>query len=260
MTKHKQDKPGIIYQADLYGDRRSKYAWLSSKTLETTDWIELNPKSPYYLFIPQEIDALEEYERGSLVTQIFGTYSVGISTSRDKITIQWTSEDISNVVNDFVALPVEAAREKYNLGNDTRDWKVSLAQDDLKQNSMTDSKITEILYRTFDVRYTYYTGKSRGFQSMPRPEVSQHMIPGENIMLCTNRQVNNEFRHVFASRRMIDGNAVSLASRERTYGFPLYLYPTENAAKQKNLLDVAPWPADEARGVNGNAIMYQKWE
>ena len=246
--KHKQDKPeaGKIYHADLYGDRRSKYDWLSSMALETTNWTELNPQSPFYLFIPQQVDVWEEYEQGCKITEIWGTYSVGISTSRDKIAIQWTAEDISQIVNDFAGLPVEEAREKYNLGNDTRDWKIALAQEDLKQSGLVSSHISEILYRIFDNRYTYYTGRSRGFQSRPRPGVSQHMILGENLMLCTNRQVNNVFRHIFVSRRIIDGNAVSLASRERTYGFPLFLYPAEAAATQKSLIDTSLWPPDEA--------------
>jgi hypothetical protein len=247
-SKRNDDQPGKIYHADLYGLRQTKYEWLSSQSMETTEWVELSPISPFYLFVPQQRDVLDEYEHAWKITDIFRTYSVGISTSRDKITIQWTREDVTEVINDFAALSVEEARKKYDLGHDTRDWKITLAQDDLHQSGLTSSHIVEILYRPFDFRYTYYTGKSRGFQSMPRPEVSQQMLQVENMMLCTNRQVNNQFRHVFVSRRILDGNAVSLASRERTYGFPLLLYSGETTSRQKSLLDIAPWPADEAQG------------
>jgi hypothetical protein len=238
LSKEKSNLPGAIYQADLYGSRQIKYDLLSTNTVKTTDWVKLYPKPPFYLFIPQQGYALNEYDKGWSVTDIFRLYSVGISTSRDKLTIQWSAKDISDLVRDFIALPVEEARNKYNLGSDTRDWKVVLAQNDLKQSDSMPSNIYEVLYRIFDIRYTIYTGKSRGFHSMPRPEISQHMIQGKNIMLCTNRQVNNEFRHVFVSRRMIDGNAVSLASRERTYGFPLYLITSASTNKRKRQLDV----------------------
>lgn len=55
------------------------------------------------------------------------------------------------------------------------------------------------------------------------------MLEGDNLMLCSNRQVNSDFRHIFVSRTLIDGNAVSLASRERTYGYPLYVRQDANA-------------------------------
>ena len=37
------------------------------------------------------------------------------------------------VVRDFAALPAEEARGKYDLGEDVRDWKVSLAQQDVEK-------------------------------------------------------------------------------------------------------------------------------
>ena len=56
--------------------------------------------------------------------------SVGIVTARDYLTIQWTAEEVEKIINNFVSLSEENAREKYKLGKDTRDWKVSFAQDD----------------------------------------------------------------------------------------------------------------------------------
>ena len=46
----------------------------------------------------------------------------------------------------------------------------------------------------------------------------------ENLGLCTNRQVNGEFRHIGASRHVINDCTLSLATKERTYLFPLWLY------------------------------------
>jgi hypothetical protein len=84
----------------------------------------------------------------------------------------------------FSQLSEELAREGFQLGKDARDWKVSLAQHDVKRDGGPHrEKIVPILYRPFDVRYTYYTGRSRGFQCMPRPEVMRHMLAGENLGL-----------------------------------------------------------------------------
>ena len=83
---------------------------------------------------------------------------------------------------------MESAREKYDLGKDSRDWKVNLAQEDIQNSNINQDNITPILYRPFDVKYTYYTGKSRGFLCMPRPEVMKHMLLGDNLGLVTVRQ------------------------------------------------------------------------
>ncbi len=64
------------------------------------------------------------------------------------------------------------------------------------------------------------------------------MLNDDNLAFCTNRQVNHEFCHIFVTESITDGNAVSLATRERTYVFPLYLYPTNQPSlTQKPLMD-----------------------
>lgn len=211
-----------------------KYVWLRENAIETTGWTSLKPQSPHYLFVPQDAGLQSEYDQGWKLTDAITSYSVGVSTSRDKLSIQLNEEEMMSIVRDFSSLPPEIAREKYDLGKDTRDWTVLLAQEDLNKSNYLNSNIRKIFYRPFDERYTYYTGKTRGFLSMPRAEIMHSMIEGENLAICSNRQVNGDFRHVFATRQIVDGNAVSLATRERTYVFPLYTYPSASA---NNLFD-----------------------
>jgi predicted helicase len=55
-----------------------------------------------------------------------------------------------------------------------------------------------------------------------------HHLISANIALCTTRQLSgNQFRHIFVGDRLIDYDPLSLATRERTFIFPLYLYPAE---------------------------------
>jgi hypothetical protein len=70
---------------------------------------------------------------------------------------------VRKTIHHFAALDPETARNAYQLGNDARDWKVEYAQKDLKDSGLSDSNIVPILYRPFDIRYTYYSGKCRGF-------------------------------------------------------------------------------------------------
>ena len=89
--------PARVFHADLYGVREEgttggKYGWLAANDVQTTQWTELSPKSPRYLFIPRDEALAEEYENRWAVTHVFPINSVGIVTARDKLTIRWTPE------------------------------------------------------------------------------------------------------------------------------------------------------------------------
>ncbi|GAB4549393.1 MAG: hypothetical protein OHK0023_13830 [Anaerolineae bacterium] len=235
--------PAKIHYADLWGSRKDKYAWLDSHEMDNTDWQTLAPSTPFYLFVPQNTDLRAEYEQGWKVTDIFPVNSVGIVTARDDLTIQWTENDVLRTIRDFESLPVEEARSKYDLGRDVRDWKVSFAQDDLRAVDLDPRYITPILYRPYDVRYTYYTGKTRGFICMPRAEVMQHMLAGRNLGLIYMRQValDEQYSHFSVSCHPVDNR--SFYSNRGIMSFaPLYLYL--DAQKQARLLDASPFPPD----------------
>jgi hypothetical protein len=149
-----------FYHIDLWGSREDKYSFLDENDFTTIEWQEFFSNSPFYLFTPQNQDLLTEYNQGWKITDIMPVNSVGIVTARDSLTIKWSKQEVKETVKDFVSLPVEAAREKYDLGKDARDWQVALAQNDLKKNGIEDNNIVPILYRPFDTRYTYYTGQT----------------------------------------------------------------------------------------------------
>ncbi|OBQ32395.1 MAG: hypothetical protein AN487_22445, partial [Anabaena sp. CRKS33] len=166
-----------------------------------------------------------EYEQYFKITDIMPVNSVGIVTARDKLTIQDSPEEVWNIVNDFAALDIEEAREKYNLGEDSRDWKVDFAQEDIKNSNLNKDKISPILYRPFDKKFTYYTGKSRGFICMPRPEVMKNIIHHNNLALITVRQVaEGIFNHTFITDS-IPESRVTLSNKGICIVFPFYIYP-----------------------------------
>lgn len=128
-------------------------------------------------------------------------------------------------------MDAELARLTYNLGKDARDWKVELAQNDLKESGLKRKKIVPILYRPFDLRYTYYTGKSRGFHCRPRPEVMRHMMQ-ENLGLITRRQMlsGRPCNYVFVSNLIVSDGVIRSDNKGGESLFPLYLYSdTENS-------------------------------
>ncbi len=214
--------PARVHYADLWGTREGKNKSLAEMEVITTPWRELQPHSPYYLFVPQDTDLRAEYDRDWPVNEIFPVNSVGIVTARDNLTIHWTPQEVMDTVKDFAKLDPEAAREKYNLGEDVQDWRVEWAQKDLRHSGLEERLVAPVLYRPFDVRYTYYSGQSRGFICRPRSEVMRHVLAGENLGLIATRQTRDEWA-VF-STRFIMGHK-SLAAFDINTLFPLYLYP-----------------------------------
>jgi predicted helicase len=222
-----------------------KYHWLENNDISTTQWTTLKPQSPFYLFVPQNTDLLAQYQQGWKVTDILPVNSVGIVTARDTLTIHWSEEDTWKTVTDFAKLAPEEARTKYGLGIDVRDWKVELAQKDLRIHPYMETKksgpfkelLSPVLYRPFDVRHTYYTGKSKGFHCMPRGEVMRHMLTRKNVGLIFMRQValEEDYSHFIVSHHIVDNRAfysnkgiMSLA--------PLYLYPETQAERDMGMV------------------------
>jgi hypothetical protein len=221
-----------VHYADLWGKRNDKYKALSTNNLNSTIWATLEPQAPFYFFIPQNLDLKGEYDEGWKITDVMAVNSVGIVTSRDDLSIKWSSEEVLQVVKDFTALPIETARNKYELGEDSRDWKVELAQKDIHKHGINQTQIRPVYYRPFDSRYTYYTGHSRGFHSMPRFEVMRHMLNGENMALITSRLTKGEdFRHIQVTQHIVEKICMSSKTSNNGFVFPLYLYP--NPEQQK---------------------------
>jgi hypothetical protein len=222
--REKQNQTNI-YHSQIWGKREEKYGWLLEHDFSNTSWETIDPKKELYLFVPRNESALDQYNTFMKATDIFKIYSVGIVTARDNLTIHWTIQDVWDTVLNFSQLNSELARQAYNLGKDVQDWKVTLAQEDIKRNGPDREKITSIIYRPFDVRFTYYTGHSRGFHCRPRPEVMRHMVAGENMALITPRRVEHigSWQHAFVTNKISDHVSVSLKTID--YHFPLYLYP-----------------------------------
>jgi len=225
-----------IFRGDLYGSRDEKYENLIKNTFKQTSWRKISPTSPYYLFKLQDDTFSEEYYEYPKITEIMPVNSVGILTARDSLTIQWTEQDIWNIINDFVSLSSEDARTKYKLGKDARDWKVEFAQNDLRKTDLERDNIKLIFYRPFDKRYTYYTGKSRGFHCMPRADVMRHMITGENLGFHLCRQISSgNWFHALATNLITDDCYVSNKTSERGYTIPLYIYLDDNDKQESTV-------------------------
>lgn len=247
VKRPKSQNAARVHYSDLWGKREEKYLELLQKDLSNTKWSVLEPQSPFYFFVPKRFEFQDEYQNGWVVTQIFPVGSMGIATARDELTIHYSADDVWQTVADFSSLTTEDARNKYKLGRDARDWSVDFAQMDLRRSGVDRSFIKPVSYRPFDTRFTYYTGRTKGFICMPRSEVMTNLVNKDNYSMCFVRRSREQLTsNYFVAKNVVDKTILSSADNAAVA--PLYLYPTENSRQQRSLLDVSPWTPDEAHG------------
>jgi predicted helicase len=224
------DRPecALVFHYDLYGKRQEKYNFLLENNLETIKWTELQPQEPNYFFVPKDFSLQEEYKKGFKIDKLFINGSVGISTSKDSVNIWSNRSEVKQMISHIINLPEVEFRTKYNVGKDSRDWSIARAKSDVG-NYIDENKILSINYRPFDVKFIYYTGKTNGIVAWPRFRSFFCMLNHPNLGIVIPRQTTQEWRHVFISDKIIDGNFTSSA---RLFGagelFPLYFYPETN--------------------------------
>ena len=216
-----------IRHADLWGKREQKYEWLIDHCSDGTEWTESDPAPPFFPFEPRN-DLRSEYAAGWKITDVFPTHGVGAVTARDSMTVDFDANALWERVKTFASLAPEKARATYGLGRDARDWRVATAQADVRASGPSKKKICTILYRPFDVRFTYYTGNSRGFYASPCRKVMLNMVDGDNLGLALSRRVEiGEFTHVFCTSEVVGHHSMSL--KEVNYLFPLWVGASNDA-------------------------------
>ena len=227
--KKKTNELGKVLHFDLYGKREDKYDFLIRSSLKTIDYLELPNISPDYFMVQKDFEAQKEYKCGFSVSKLFRENSVGIVTARDNFTVHNTRGKARETIDRFLTLDDESARIEFRLGKDVRDWQVNFAKKDLAQNYPDKGQFIKFDYRPFDIRWTYYTGNSKGFHCYPRNEIMQHFLNGQNIglMICRQTAVDR-WEHIGITKMVADDSRVSNRSKERGYILPLYLYTGTN--------------------------------
>jgi predicted helicase len=176
-----QAAPATVYHADLWGSRTQKYTWLLDNEIDSTTWAELSPGRPFYLFIPQDIDLLGEYNKGWKITDVVPVNVLGFQTHRDKFAIDFDYDVLRHRIEEMrdTTLTDEEFRQKYNL-RDNRDWQLSRARVDLRQTSNWKDVLLKCSYRPFDWRYCYFSEIAADY---PRRELKDHVVGKDNLCL-----------------------------------------------------------------------------
>ena len=219
----KPDALGKVFHCDLFGARESKYEFLWNHSLNKVKFNRLKPAAPHYFFTPRDYSLESEYQKGFSVADLMPVATSGVVTARDRFTIHHSAAEVRDAIETFLRLSDQDARERFNLGADARDWKVSLARKDLENDGPDYQRIVPIMYRPFDRRHTYYTGRDKGFHCRPREKVMRHFLAGENVGLVAAKRQSSpgSYNNVFITNKMNEGHF----RVDINYVFPLYIYP-----------------------------------
>lgn len=218
-----QKKLAKIHYADVWGLREDKYKYLFGNNVQTTKWQKLEPVAPYYFFVPKDFALQAEYEKFWKLTEIFKEWSSGVKTHRDHFVVGFTKEEIIQRLRIFTGkLPDELVAQSLDL-KDTGTWKLNEARHKIKGQRVED-KIHPFVYRPFDIRFICYES---AFIDRPRLPFMNNLL-SENFGLASVRMLSKlPFSHAFISGCLTNGELVSTGTKERTYIFPLFLYPEQ---------------------------------
>lgn len=224
-TKTESKNIAKVYHIDIYGKRQNKYDWLDNNSISTAELHELEPHSPYYFFVTKDMNNQAEYEKGIKLNDLFSVNSVGFVSANDKLNISLSKKEQQNKMDDLQNLSEFAWRQKYSRSRDSRDWKYAFAKKDAEIN-YKEAKLVQVCYRPFDIRWTIYTGTSRGLYASPQPKVMKHMVNRDNLGLAYTRQVAERegFNHVIICNNIVD-NRFTFSSKGIVNLAPLYIYP-----------------------------------
>lgn len=194
IKQNSKTKNTKIYYHDLYGKRKDKYEFLYENDLNSIKWTLIKNNESFYLFLPQNNDLLEEYNKGVSVKDMFILSSVGIVSAKDSILISTNTEKLKQQIHDYY-------------------------------NEFDKKNIKKIAYRPFDTQKIYYDIKK---VERPRIETMEHFLENENIgLICDRGTKLNNINNIFISNKIIDLHLVGSGS----YIYPLYLYPTTRSKK-----------------------------
>ena len=216
-----------VRHADLWGERDSKYGWLLEYGSLATEWAQLEPAPPFYLFKPFDDAEAGAYYGWPAINEVMDVNVTGIVTARDGFVIDLEPSALLDRIETFLDNRLSDNEVKKRLGlKENYAWRVAAARRELRaatKRKRLEDFVTKILYRPFDERFIFW---HPSVVWRPRTEAMPHLLAGENVALMTCRQaIGNGWKHLLTTKLIADDSMVSNRTRERGYLFPVYLYP-----------------------------------
>jgi predicted helicase len=226
FQKQQNNFSAKVFCSNLWGDRKTKYAFLATASVDSIEWVECNPVKPNYFFTVADLSFETEYFKSWSIKDIFTYSSTGIETGKDSALVNFSVQSLETTLSDLYdpSVSLDQLKERYEI-EETSGWTVSKKRSDLTKGCFDPSKIQEYNYRPFDNRYIHFDN----FLRRPHRELMAHLLQPNLTLMASRQQTEIGFHHIFITNKISDCNALSLSSRERNYYFPIYLYPDFNS-------------------------------
>lgn len=238
---------GEVYYFSLLGKREKKYDFLNDKKIRDIEWVKIDSDLSNSSFVQRDRELEKNYNLGFGLSDLFVQNSSGIETRKDYLVTSFDESRLKSIIFDFKHLNEAEIMNKYLVNNESRDWKIDAAKQDIISNH---PKILDIFQKPFDKRKIIYTGKTKGIVGYPMYNNFKHLLKKDNIGLISKRGrllgSNGDFSHIFICNGLVDKNFLA----DLSYVFPLYLYSDEN--KHEVLIQ------SDGRSSNLNAKIIQR--
>ena len=213
-----------VFHSEIWGLREKKYKWLSSHDIKTTEWKELKPHSPFYLFIPRDEKFEKLYNSFWNIMDIFPIKSAGVVSARDNFVIAFDQKVLQSRIEIFrnSSISDEQIKKQFKL-REKRDWKIGNVREKLMRDNKWQEYFHEILYRPFDKRFIYYHPL---MIERSRLQVMRHMLR-KNLGFLWTRPMSPKYEFsVLVSDTIIDQCVVGnkTAGAGISYIAPLFVY------------------------------------
>jgi predicted helicase len=232
FIKHKGLKKRY-YFSELFGKRDFKFKSLLGSSIKSIDWKVCNSENNY-LLNSRSMEGQKKYDSGFAINELFYTKGSGIKFRKDSLLVRFSKEEANKMVDDVNNLDSNKLLDKYNF-NETDDWKIN----DKRCYFDEENSVRSVMYRPFDVRYTYYPINKINHiivRGDSRRELMSHLIQNENIAIVTKRGIPFE-TSAFITNTMADMRYWSCPGTLGTDSiFPLYTF--KMGKRESNINDV----------------------
>ena len=193
-----------IRYAGLRGKKEEKLSVLQQHSLQwkSLDMSCYSHSFDHYFFVPKDFTHLQTYSNGICVIDFFRNpdthsrnqpFSSGIITANDALLIQLSKEKLSHDIQRVLSKKYtkEDMKREFNPGNTYINWFFNPgAYNPSKHQQATFDvqRITRVIYRPFDFRYTYYDPL---LIHQSRAAVMNPLLK-ENIALIVSRTVQGD--------------------------------------------------------------------
>ncbi len=215
-----------VFHKDLFGTRDYKYEWLNSTSLHSISWTKVTLSEPYYFFVPKDFSAIDEYNKGVSLGDLFLIQTSGVKFRKDNLFVHFSGKDLDDMLS-LMNSEVEdnTIASRYSI-KENEDWNLRTKRVFFR-NAPDESK-KRVCYRPFDNRFCYYPQKETVQQIILRGDhrydKMRNMLIPNNYGLITakgNRQLS--LGYTFVSNGLVDMHVLD-SSSDSTYIIPLYLY------------------------------------